>query len=90
MAYSVVRFATSLMEAMTGHAGVAECAFLQSDVMKCKFFATPIILDPNGVERNLSIGKLSKYETEQLNVVIPEVKKNIKRGKEFATIFRPI
>ncbi|TPP64788.1 malate dehydrogenase [Fasciola gigantica] len=90
MAYSGVRFATSLMEAMTGRAGVVECAFVQSDVSECEFFATPITLGPNGVERNMGIGKLNEYEIELLKIVIPELKKNIKRGKEFAATFKPI
>ncbi|THD19817.1 malate dehydrogenase [Fasciola hepatica] len=90
MAYSGVRFATSLMEAMTGRAGVVECAFVQSDVSECEFFATPITLGPNGVERNMGIGKLNEYEIELLKIVIPELKKNIKRGKEFAATFKPV
>ncbi|THD18842.1 malate dehydrogenase [Fasciola hepatica] len=89
MVYSVVRFATSLMEAMSGHAGIVACAFVQSDVSKCKFFATPITLDPKGVERNMDIGKLSKFEIELLNVVMFEVEKNIKRDKKFTTTFKP-
>ncbi|VDP82856.1 unnamed protein product [Echinostoma caproni] len=44
---------------------------------------------PNGVERNIGIGKLNEYEIEMLKIVIPELKKNIKRGKEFAATFKP-
>lgn len=42
MAYAAVRFVTSLMEAMSGRAGVVECAFVQSDVTECEYFSTPI------------------------------------------------
>lgn len=55
MAYSGVRFATSLMEAMTGRAGVVECAFVQSDVSECEFFATPITLGVSDFIYPLSI-----------------------------------
>ncbi|CAH8540903.1 unnamed protein product [Dicrocoelium dendriticum] len=87
MAYSGVRFVTSLMEAMNGRAGVVECAFVRSDVSDCEFFAEPVTLGANGVERNMGIGKLNDFEVNMLNQVLPELKKNIKKGKEFGSSF---
>lgn len=38
-------------------------AFLfQSDVTEAKYFATPLVLGPNGVEKNLGLGTLTAFE----------------------------
>ncbi|GAA57357.1 malate dehydrogenase [Clonorchis sinensis] len=89
MAYAGVRFATSLMEAMSGRQGVVECTFVHGEVSECEFFAAPIALGVNGVEKNMGIGKLNEYEIQLLQKLIPELQKNIKRGKEFAATFKP-
>nr|CAH8841502.1 unnamed protein product [Trichobilharzia regenti] len=89
MAYAGARFATSLLEAMSGRAGIVECAFVQSDVTECEFFSTPLALGASGVEKNMGIGKLNEYEIELLKKLIPELKANIKKGKEFAATFTP-
>ena len=41
-------------------------------------------LQPNGVERVLGPGKLNEYESELLKKALPELRKNINRGIEFA------
>ncbi|VEL29055.1 unnamed protein product [Protopolystoma xenopodis] len=84
MAYAGVRFVTSLLEAMSGRQGVVECAFVQSDVTECEFFATPLLLGASGVERTMGLGKLNEFEIDLLKKAIPELKANIKKGKEFA------
>lgn len=38
----------------------------------------------NGLEKNLGIGKLSEFEKKLLDAAIPELKKNIKKGEDFA------
>ena len=37
------------------------CIF-QSDVTEAKYFATPLVLGPNGVEKNLGLGTLTAFE----------------------------
>ncbi len=54
---------------MGGKSGVVECAFVQSDVTEAKYFATPIVLGKNGVEKNLGLGKLSAFEQVKLKEV---------------------
>ena len=47
---------------MSGQEGVVECAYVASDLTECKYFSTPVLLGPNGVEKNLGLGNLSAYE----------------------------
>ena len=42
-----------------------------------------INLQPNGIQKNLGLGKLSDYESELLVAAIPELKKNIQKGEDF-------
>ncbi len=54
---------------MGGKNGVVECAFVQSDVTEANYFATPILLGKNGVEKNLGLGNLSAFEQAKLKEV---------------------
>ena len=62
MAYAAARFTDSLIKGINGEEGVVECAYVQSDVTEAKYFATPIVLGPNGVEKNLGLGTLTPFE----------------------------
>ncbi|KAL7061676.1 hypothetical protein AAHC03_01609 [Spirometra sp. Aus1] len=88
MAYAGVRFVNSLLQAMGGCKGIVECTFVQSNVSECEFFSTPILLGPNGVEKNLGVGKLNEYEISLLKTAVPELKKNIEKGKKFAAEYK--
>jgi malate dehydrogenase len=83
MAYAGARFAFSILRAMKGEQGVIECAYVKSDVTEATYFATPLVLGPNGVEKNLGLGKLSAFEQELLQKALPELKKNIEVGEKF-------
>lgn len=67
--YSFFVCILQLLEAMGGKSGVVECAFVQSDVTEVNYFATPILLGKNGVEKNLGLGNLSAFEQEKLKEV---------------------
>jgi malate dehydrogenase len=84
MAYAGARFTFSLLRAMKGEQGVVECAYVKSDVTEATYFATPIVLGPNGIEKNLGLGKLSSFEQDLLAKALPELKKNIATGEAFA------
>ncbi|ODN06542.1 Malate dehydrogenase, mitochondrial, partial [Orchesella cincta] len=84
MAYAGARFAFSVLRGMKGEQGVVECSYVKSDVTEAPYFATPIVLGPNGVEKNLGLGKLSPFEEELIRAAIPELKKNIQKGEKFA------
>ena len=87
MAYAAARFTDSLIQAMNGKDGVVECSFVASDVTEAAFFATPILLGPNGMKKNLGIGNLTAFEEDLLKAAIPELQGSIKKGIEFAKNF---
>lgn len=54
MAKAGAQFTSSLIRALKGEKGIVECAYVESDVVKeCKWFATPVELGKNGVQKNL-------------------------------------
>jgi len=83
MAYAGARFAISLIRAIKGEKNIIECAYVASDVTEAKYFATPLLLGKNGIEKNLGLGKLSDFEQALLKAAIPELKKNIQKGEDF-------
>merc|ERR1711872_735346 len=83
MAYAAARFTDSLIKGMKGVEGVTECAYVESDVTEAKYFATPLALGPNGIEKNLGLGTLTEFEQGLLAAAIPELIGSIKKGEEF-------
>jgi len=84
MAYAGARFGFSILEALKGKTGLVECAYVASNVTSAEYFATPILLGKNGVERNLGLAQLSDFEEKKLvEEVLPELKTNIAKGIEF-------
>ncbi|XP_071502009.1 malate dehydrogenase, mitochondrial-like [Diadema antillarum] len=84
MAYAAARFTFSLLEALSGKEGVIECAFVDSDQTEAAFFANPILLGKNGMEKNLGFGTLSDYEKKLVQAAMAELQGSIKKGIEFA------
>merc|ERR1711972_1122386 len=62
MAYAAARFTDSLIKGMAGQEGVVECAYVASDVTEAKYFSTPCVLGPNGLEKNLGLGSLTPFD----------------------------
>lgn len=83
MAYAGARFALSLVRALKGDPNVVECSYVRSDVTAATYFATPLKLGKNGIEKNLGLPKLNAYEQSLLDAAIPELHKNIKKGEDF-------
>lgn len=83
MAHAGAQFAFSLIRALNGEQNVIECSYVKSDITEATFFASPLLLGKNGIERNLGFGKLNAYETSLLKEALPELKKNIKKGEDF-------
>merc|ERR1711997_485555 len=70
MAYAAARFTDSLIKAMSGQEGVIECAYVASNVTEAAYFATPILLGPNGIAKNLGLGTMSEYEEGLLKAAL--------------------
>ena len=87
MAYAAARFTDSLIKAMNGQEGVVECSYVASDITESPYFATPILLGPSGVVKNLGLGKLTAFEEDLLKASLPELQSSIKKGIEFAEKF---
>lgn len=84
MAFAGARFVFSLVSAINGKSNVVECAYVKSDIGDAGFFSTPLILGKNGYEKNLGLGKLSKYEEKMVADAMDELKKSVAKGVAFA------
>ena len=58
-----------LLKALSGEANVVECGFVKSDITEASYFATPLLLGKNGLEKNLGYGTLSDFEKKKLEEV---------------------
>jgi len=83
MAYAAARFTDSLIKGMKGQEGVVECAYVESNVTECTYFSTPLVLGPNGIEKNLGLGNLDAFEQDVLKAGLAELKTSIKNGEDF-------
>lgn len=83
MAYAGARFTISLLKAMSGESNVVECGFVKSDITEAGYFATPLLLGKNGLEKNLGYGALTDFEKKKLQELIPELLASIKKGEDF-------
>jgi len=86
MAKAGAQFVGSLVKALKGEKGIIECAYVEStEVPECKWFATPIELGKDGIEKNLGMGKLDEYEQKKLKEAIKELVPSIVEGVKFVT-----
>lgn len=83
MAYAGARFVNSILDAMSGEDDVVECAYVKSEETEAKYFASPIVLGKNGVEKNLGLGKLLEFEANLIKKALPELKASIQKGEDF-------
>lgn len=83
-AYATFRFVNSLIRGLIGRKNVIECAYVRSDVSDVKYFANPLLLGRNGIERNLGFGRLDHLERCMYKAAIPLLEKSIKKGEDFS------
>jgi malate dehydrogenase len=84
MAKAGAQFVASLLRGLKGEKGVVECAYVESNVVpECKWFATPIELGKNGIERNLGMGSLDAYEQKKFKEAVAELVPSIVEGVKF-------
>jgi len=83
MAVAAFRFTNSLIRAIQGEK-VIECAYVQSSVVPgVDYFASKVTLGPQGAHEIHALGNLSAFEEAKLKEAVPELQKNIAKGKEF-------
>ncbi|CDO70312.1 hypothetical protein BN946_scf184370.g13 [Trametes cinnabarina] len=86
MAYAGARFTGDILRALNGEKGVVTPTFVKSPLFAeqgIDFFSSNVELGPNGVEKIHGLGELSEQEKKLLEACLPELKKNIEKGKKF-------
>ena len=83
MGQAAAKFGLSLVSALNGEKGIVECTYVEGSGDKARFFAQPILLGKNGVEKILSYGELSDFEETTLNGSIDTLKADILLGELF-------
>jgi malate dehydrogenase len=83
MAYAGARFTSSLLKAMSGQAGVSECAFVESSVTDSPYFATRITLGAEGITDIAGLGELSDFEAAGLKEAVPQLIASYEKGVKF-------
>ncbi|XP_044002209.1 malate dehydrogenase, mitochondrial-like [Aphidius gifuensis] len=85
MGFAAARFCISLCKGLKEHRGIVECAYVRSCVLpEVKYFAAPIELGPDGVQRHLGLPSLTLYESKILDNVLPVIKSDIQAGETLA------
>ena len=83
MGQAAAKFGLSLVRALNGEKDVIECTYVEGSGELARFFAQPVLLGKNGVEKILSYGALSEFEQATLNDALETLKSDIKIGEEF-------
>ena len=84
MAYAGYLFAENVVKAMKGDTNIVQCAYVESTLTDAPYFASPCKFGPNGVEEVMGFGELSAYEKQWFDKMLPDLKKQIDKGVEFA------
>jgi len=86
MAYAGAKFTNALLRGLAGEKGVITPTFIRSPLFAdrgIEFFSSNVELGLNGVEKIHPIGELTAEEQKLLEACLPELKKNIDKGKAF-------
>jgi malate dehydrogenase len=83
MGQAATKFGLSLVRALNGEKGIVECTYVEGSGDKARFFAQPVLLGKNGVEKILSYGELSDFEETTLNASLDTLKSDILLGELF-------
>ncbi len=83
MGYAGARFCLSLVRALNGEDNVIECTYIEGPGDKARFFAQPVLLGRNGVEKVLNYGDLTVFEEVMLNSALDTLNSDISSGELF-------
>lgn len=83
MAYAGYLFAENILKAMEGQE-IIQCAYVENNLTDAAYFATPCKFGPDGVKEVLGYGELSAYEKTWFDKMLPDLKKQIQKGVDFA------
>jgi len=85
MGQAAAKFGLSLVRALNGDEGIIECTYVEGSGDRARFFAQPVLLGKNGVEKILGFGDLSAFEEKTLNAALETLRSDIKIGEEFVS-----
>ena len=83
MGQAAAKFGLSLVRALNGEKDIVECTYVEGSGDKARFFAQPVLLGKNGVEKILSYGELSDFEEATLNTALDTLRADISIGEDF-------
>ena len=83
MGQAAAQFGLSLVRALNGEKDVVECTYVEGSGELARFFAQPVLLGKNGVEKILDYGNLSEFEQATLNDALETLRSDIKIGEDF-------
>ncbi|NRA82512.1 MAG: malate dehydrogenase, partial [Gammaproteobacteria bacterium] len=83
MGQAGARFGLSLVAALNGAENIVECTYVEGPGENARFFAQPVLLGKNGVEKILSYGDLTDFEANALSGALDTLKADITLGEEF-------
>ena len=83
MGQAAAKFGLSLVRALNGEEGIIECTYVEGSGDRARFFAQPVLLGKNGVEKILGFGDISAFEEKTLNAALETLRSDIKIGEEF-------
>ncbi|MDB4822852.1 malate dehydrogenase [Candidatus Pseudothioglobus singularis] len=83
MGQAAAKFGLSLVRALNGEKDVIECTYVEGSGELARFFAQPVLLGKNGVEKILNYGTLSEFEQSTLDDALDTLRSDIKIGEEF-------
>ncbi|CAJ1946226.1 unnamed protein product [Cylindrotheca closterium] len=84
MAYAGYVFAENVLKAMDGDDSIVQCAYVESTLTDSPYFASPCKFGKDGVEEVLGFGEITAYEQGWLDKMLPDLKKQIQKGVDFA------
>lgn len=84
MAFAGARFASHVLSASVQKCDAITYSYIRTDAAPAPYFAMPIQLGPNGVEKVFELGPLSSYEQKCIEKnVVPQLQASITKGEEF-------
>jgi len=86
MAYAGAKFTNALLRGLNGEKGVITPTFVKSPLFAdqgIEYFSSNVELGRDGVEKIHDIGPLTTEEQKLLDACLPELKKNIEKGRAF-------
>jgi malate dehydrogenase len=83
MAFAAARMADSCLRGLSGVPTI-ECAYVDSSVTECAFFASKVTLGPEGVAQVHGLGDITPFEQEGVKKLVADLKKQIAKGIDFA------